>query len=300
MKRNFFWALISVILLSAPFLFQNCSSDLKATGGIKDLASEEDHEAPHLIVKSSTFIANQDIVFSIHDHDNVINASSIVNWTHTFNSTMSCVVVAQPIAIDYGLKCSGAGVLIVTLSINSDGKFYGPLTQTINVTGTAPVGNVVVFDIANGTGDNPWNTMATQVEVYVGQTLRIRNLDTTVGAAPKRLHTNGKPFPHGPTDIPVNGQVEYIVQTGYNSATDGVLYNHNLTPAARFYMISHDGAALYTANCASCHGPLATSVKKGASAILITSAIATKPQMNKPAIKALTPKQIEAIAFALK
>jgi mono/diheme cytochrome c family protein len=51
-----------------------------------------------------------------------------------------------------------------------------------------------------------------------------------------------------------------------------------------------DGAALYASTCASCHGPLATSSKKGRTAAQITSAGMTK---------GLTAAQVQAVAAAL-
>ena len=58
-----------------------------------------------------------------------------------------------------------------------------------------------------------------------------------------------------------------------------------------------DGAALYTSNCSGCHGPLATSSKRGASATAISDAIAgNRGGMGSIS---LTPAQIAAIAAAL-
>jgi len=56
-----------------------------------------------------------------------------------------------------------------------------------------------------------------------------------------------------------------------------------------------DGAALYAANCASCHGALATSAKKGATAAQIQIRMYTTPYAKS----ALTPAEVQAIADAL-
>lgn len=67
-----------------------------------------------------------------------------------------------------------------------------------------------------------------------------------------------------------------------------------------------DGAALYTQYCSSCHGPLATSTKKGTTADLITNGIASVSSMNTlfnantGTLIKLTPDQIAAIAAALQ
>ncbi|HEY4785343.1 MAG TPA: c-type cytochrome [Bacteroidales bacterium] len=59
-----------------------------------------------------------------------------------------------------------------------------------------------------------------------------------------------------------------------------------------------DGATLYANNCASCHGPLATSTKIGATVTRIQNAISTVSQMNT--LSTLTSTQIQAIATTLQ
>jgi mono/diheme cytochrome c family protein len=58
-----------------------------------------------------------------------------------------------------------------------------------------------------------------------------------------------------------------------------------------------DGTSLYAADCAGCHGPLASSTKLGASAALIQTGISTIGAMSS--LSSLTPAQIQAIATAL-
>jgi hypothetical protein len=60
-----------------------------------------------------------------------------------------------------------------------------------------------------------------------------------------------------------------------------------------------DGAALYTANCSGCHGPLATSAKRGATVDRIQHALATVIPMAMLQSK-LTLDQITAISAALQ
>src|SRR5207253_244207 len=57
-----------------------------------------------------------------------------------------------------------------------------------------------------------------------------------------------------------------------------------------------DGKALYTQNCASCHGPVEASAKRSRTADQITLALSSQPLMG--AIH-LTQAQIELIALAL-
>ncbi|HEY4743458.1 MAG TPA: cytochrome c, partial [Desulfuromonadaceae bacterium] len=58
-----------------------------------------------------------------------------------------------------------------------------------------------------------------------------------------------------------------------------------------------DGAALYTADCSGCHGPLASSAKKGATAAQIQTGISSVSAMRS--LSTLTTTQIQAIAAAL-
>lgn len=56
-----------------------------------------------------------------------------------------------------------------------------------------------------------------------------------------------------------------------------------------------DGVALYAANCASCHGALASSAKKGATAAQIQTRMAAPPYASR----VLTTAEVQAIAAAL-
>jgi mono/diheme cytochrome c family protein len=59
-----------------------------------------------------------------------------------------------------------------------------------------------------------------------------------------------------------------------------------------------DGAALYTASCATCHGPLATSTKLGATSARIQAAIGANVG-GMGSLSTLTSAQVDAIAAAL-
>ena len=58
-----------------------------------------------------------------------------------------------------------------------------------------------------------------------------------------------------------------------------------------------DGASLYDLNCSSCHEPLASSEKRGATAAQIREAIANVSRMQS--LSNLTSAEVEAIAAAL-
>jgi mono/diheme cytochrome c family protein len=110
--------------------------------------------------------------------------------------------------------------------------------------------------------------------------------------------------------------VSFSVQNGTvtvtNKATGGVIFTGSLSnlSAGTFTAANLpsgttatppppiDGAALYTADCAACHGPLATSSKLGATATQIQSAISANLG-GMGALSSLTSAQISAIAAAL-
>lgn len=59
-----------------------------------------------------------------------------------------------------------------------------------------------------------------------------------------------------------------------------------------------EGQKLYSANCATCHGPVETSTKRNSSAELIRDAIHSQPSMKF--LASLTSAEIELIALALR
>lgn len=298
-------------LVAAGLLLSSCNAQMETSQAVEALNSLEsdgalDHDdhsggAPHLSAKSASFVVGQVLTFEVHA--DLIGPNAVYNWSHTFWGNSTCANVVNPLVTEYSLRCMQAGQLEVSLTIDDEGQTFGPYQMTVQVTTTAqppPPANLVTFSIAAGTADGPWNSAANTVEVFVGQTLRIYNNDNTAGAAAKRLHTSGKPCGHFANDIPFGGYGDCVISTAYNATTDGVIYNHNVGTAARFYLRAYDGAALYLNNCASCHGPLPTSEYRGATANEITMAIANIGPMRTPALRALTPKEIEAIAFVLK
>ena len=85
-------------------------------------------------------------------------------------------------------------------------------------------------------------------------------------------------------------------------ATNSVMFQYAvLTPeeiqAIADALAPFDGAALYDANCSVCHGPLATSTKKGATSTQLLNAIKTVPEMQQ--LSALSPPELSAILLVL-
>ncbi len=91
--------------------------------------------------------------------------------------------------------------------------------------------DVVEFRIKPGTGNKPWNTRETVVELKVGQTLKIINEDST----PHQLHTSGSPCPHQPAKTLTGQAYECLISKVVDPDVD-VFYDHIAGSSARFYM----------------------------------------------------------------
>ena len=92
--------------------------------------------------------------------------------------------------------------------------------------------DVVDFHIVNGTNMSAWNTADTKATAKVGQIIRFYNDDTVI----HQLHTNGAPCPHGPRIMP-GTTWDCKVSRTYNETENGMLYEHNVGPAARFFLL---------------------------------------------------------------
>ncbi len=104
-----------------------------------------------------------------------------------------------------------------------------PSTSTLSSEPAAP--RTVEFRIPAGTGSAAWNTRELAVAVNVGDTLHIVNDDTVH----HRLHTDGKPCPHGPEVLP-GAAFDCVISRTFDPATDGSLYDHYVGSRAAFWV----------------------------------------------------------------
>lgn len=291
------------VLIIVPLLviaFQNCSKGFQSTDhGAIPLASESLAFSDVQVQASSLskLEATSDIVFEIAS-DNQFPVNLV--WSHRFkNLAGGCTERNGTQANSYILNCPGSGELEVQLQGEVHGRqstfpVYKVTLANAPDNGQPQINMTVVFNIPAGTGNQPWNTAATTVETFVGQTLELKNNDTVV----HRLHTNGRPFPHG-NNIAVGGTMRHVIAQSYNRMTNGVIYDHIAGTSAAFFLAAYDGAQLYSQNCASCHGPLATSEVAQARVSAIQNALTAQPQMQIVPLMSLTRRQIEAISYAL-
>lgn len=85
---------------------------------------------------------------------------------------------------------------------------------------------IVEFRIKSGTGNGAWNTADTQLNLKVGQVLKLINDD----AVRHRFHTNNSPCPHG-NDIQPGKSEDCVISREYTGAP---LYDHNTL--GKFYI----------------------------------------------------------------
>ena len=165
----------------------------------------------------------------------------------------------------------------------------------------------VVFRIPSGTASAAWNYSASPVVVYVGQTLRICNDDSTA----HQLHTDGTPCPHQPNTMAKGAFYDCSVANANGvNATTGLfnnLYDHVVGTNAAFYVRPFDGQALYAAtnktsngqSCVSCHNGFANSTKKGANFTNLKNAIMNNTGGMGIYNGRITDDELRAIVFAL-
>lgn len=290
---------LAVLSLVTVALFQNCSGyEAYNQNNESSLGSGApppvSHEEPHVMRASATEAPNVDIRFEAHG----VLGSDLFLWSYTIdNAGSGCTERSANNATSYTINCTRGGALRVNLRLTRSGS-----TQTLSYSTTlnqpvvdSPIPLEVVFEIPAGTGSGSWNTAATQIETFIGQTLKIRNMDSIT----HQLHTNGRPCPHG-NAIPAGGMADCVISQSYNRTANGANYDHIAGTAANVFMVAYDGPAMYATNCQSCHGPLATSSKKGMTLSRFESSIRNVSAHQVPAIMNLTLRQRQALVHALR
>ena len=284
---------------STVLMYQNCGQGFStAEFDNADYSSLGSH-AMHINPVTQITEANTDLEFNVYS-DEVLSSASY-QWSHTLDGMVSaCAVKNNNTSTNYILNCPRKGKLAVALAISQGNDRRVLPGYQLVLKDPAPEPNedislAVSFEIPAGTGNGAWNTTATVVETFVGQTLTIKNLDSQ----PKQIHTNGAPCPHGASTFTTGNSTTCVINSAYDYRRGVTVYNHLVGPQAAFYLIAHDGAALYQQNCASCHGALANSMKANASVRNIKNGIATVSQMKTQNLMNLSQKQLEAISYAL-
>jgi len=173
-----------------------------------------------------------------------------------------------------------------------DFTLYGQLGATYNVGGTNCTDPVrVTLNPSSGVVNQPVTVTAQTNGTNVQYRFWVNNENFCTGAANWTLlqdWTTGNSFTYTPTAPGIYTLVVWAV-------TD---VNDPCPPQGGMVYEVPDGPALYEQNCASCHGPLATSNKRGASAAAIQTAINNNVG-SMLTVGFLIPVEVNAIATAL-
>ncbi len=311
-QKHFGWIYSVAIGFGLIFGFQNCGSGFSAlengSSGLSSVGSQGVNTLS-LLPTSTNLYTVQDINFKLSGA--LANSASTIKWSNVFSGSSPCTDdVNEEDTTQYGVNCSVPGILVVNVSAIDDNGILQARSFTASVlTNPNPWptgGDKATFTIASGTGNNSWNTSASTIELYIGMTLTIKNGDTVshqlhVNRYDSNAALNGHPCAHEADPMLPGGSYDCVITKTYDPATDPIIYDHNAGGSARFYLRAYDGAALYATNCASCHGALATTLKRGKLFADINSSIMTNGSMKGIAsLTALTAVQRKAIAFALK
>ncbi|CAN5575891.1 hypothetical protein BH10BDE1_BH10BDE1_32970 [soil metagenome] len=290
------------------FSFQNCGTGFQTvqlnSQALVDLSTGM--EVPVTIVDSKNVPVTKttEIIVDGEYHMSIsgvrLPADALVTWTATI--TPGGVVHTHPglTMADAELHCEMPGIITVSVSVRQNNQTYSSKPMNISCQQAPdltpaptpdPNAATVTFRIPAGTNKSAWNTAATTVTVYVGQTLKIVNDDSIV----HRLHTGNAPCNHQPSDSAPGATFDCVVQRPIVAANGGT-YDHNIGTGARFYVTAIDGKALYATNCQGCHGAIATSQHRNATPAKIKSQIATQNEMKGIV---LSDDQIAAVAYSL-
>jgi hypothetical protein len=232
--------------------------------------------------------------------------SALLMWTIDPASTASCILNSVGVATKRELKCTTQGNVTIklqaiwedqTMSFVQHSHSVGAVTATPT---PAPLNeNIVQFRVRAGTAGGAWNDANTQILLFVGQTLRVYNDDNVN----HKIQTNGQPFASQADQITPNAFKDFPV-TGVIAANNTTTFDGNFGTNARIFIESIDGDARYAAagganigSCASCHGGIANSNKRGSTFSGIKAAIASN--RGGMANITLSDKDIQAIAYAL-
>lgn len=239
-------------------------------------------------------------------------STATIQW-QLLNNTGNCILKAGTTPETRYVQCDRSG----TVSIQASAIWLDGSTSVLasqRTTGalivdacSSPPSTRVIFRIPAGTAANAWNSTASPLVVYVGQTLRICNDDTTA----HQLRTAGTPCASQAAPMAKSGSYDCVIAnaTGVN-ATTGVfngMYDNIAGVNATFNVRPYNGVALYadtskTSNgqsCVSCHNGFANSTKRGASFTNIKNAITNNTGNMGIYNGRISDDELRAIAFSL-
>lgn len=308
---------VPFVLLALTATFQNCSGGFNYDPNLGKLSSSSTNDltvnfglrlysAGGFAMADSTAM-DAGVAYDIRATGSNTGTALLI-WGVDPSSTASCLLSSVGNLLKRELKCTTAGSVTITLQAiwPDETMSYASHTHSVGSGGVAPTpsgvdDNTVVFRVANGTNGSAWNSLATQILVFVGQKLRVYNDDSVN----HRIQTNGNPFAaQAMNDQIAPGAFKDIAVTSAIATNNTTTYDANFGTNARIFIESIDGAAKYNApgganigSCTSCHGNVSASNKRGSTFTGIKLAI----QSNRGGMAniTMTDKELQAIAYAL-
>ena len=205
------------------------------------------------------------------------STAKTATWTPTVPGIHTVVVWVSSVAADQPCERVQHGQVGATYDVGGGTSCTHPVEVTLTSSSGVVNQPVTVRAQANGTN--------------VQYRFWVNNENFCTGAANWTLlqdWTTGNSFTYTPTAPGIYTLVVWAV-------TD---VNDPCPPQGGMVYEVPDGPALYEQNCASCHGPLATSNKRGASAAAIQTAINNNVG-SMLTVGFLIPVEVNAIATAL-
>lgn len=303
-RRLFPFLLLGFIIVG----YQNCGelerrADKSQTSVSPDLDKKRLSEAPGLyaanadetdVVQATPLYIN--ITYTLRVGSAELQRAAML-WSIPANAnTGTCVLGEMPDGHYRTLKCTTPrNVTVNVAAILEDGSVRN-FSLSKQVSGTVPTGTpdpdiYILFNIAAGTGTQPWNAAANPIKAFVGQTIRFTNMDTVN----HQLRTAGAPCATQAAPM-ANGAFFDCVVTGEHAANAVDTYDNIAGPGAVVYIQTISGDLAYANTCQGCHGTVDASVKRGRSFNQIRAAITAQPAMQAIV---LSDDQVRAIVFAL-
>ena len=223
--------LIVVLSSLVLFAFNNCADNFKVMTGDALIEHQNSIVSKAVYINAApdnVFYSGKDLTFTSEFEG--LGTVSQYNWTYMMNGApQGCNQIATADPSTYKINCPvGVGSLVIKLMvIGSNGMMPAEDAAYVLVANPAvPVNTDVAFMIPLGTGSKPWNTADNPIRAKMGQKIIITNGDTVI----HRMHTGGKPCPHG-ANIAPGASMTCLV----NSPFLGNNYDHNLGTASKVF-----------------------------------------------------------------
>jgi mono/diheme cytochrome c family protein len=311
MKKIRDLAILGFLFLLMTPLFQNCSDfavDSSTLGSVSGLGSTKgnlDLKVTDTLGGISAPVANSEpVIVGINYSVAITPPSGLTGadmaWSISMIPAQACQVdMSNPSATTHSLSCGTDATFILRVEATSDPTQYVETTKTAkSLSGVLANGESVYQQSCASCHGGLAGSAKTAI--LTSPTMETPSLQALSASDLRAVAYALDPTRATPTPTPTPVPTATPRPTPVPTPTPTPTATPKPTPTPVSTPLQPNGAALYTTNCASCHGSLASSSKRGASASSITAAISNYSQMRTRSLMALTPAEIAAIATALQ